>query len=123
FDTKRFLNDGLPRLLESNSALLGKLTAHLDQIQTQTGIDLRKMDEVALGLTIRQTAPQKMSVDGVAIASGDINAAALIAVAKLAANGAYREEKVAGRTVYVFTVKDVATKATVSTNAVPPNWM
>jgi len=111
FDTKKFLTDGLPRVLQANSTILGKVTAGLDEIQTKTGIDLRKFDEVSVGVTITQSEQKKPKLDAVALASGDINAAAMIAVAKLASNGAYREEKIAGRTVYVFAVKDVANKA------------
>jgi len=111
FNTKKFLTDGLPRVLQANAGLLGKVTSGLDEIQTKTGIDLRKFDEVSVGLTITQNENKKIKLDGVALASGDINAAAMIAVAKLASKGAYREEKIAGRTVYVFAVNDAATKA------------
>ncbi|MBV9241547.1 MAG: hypothetical protein JO314_06025 [Acidobacteria bacterium] len=111
FDARRFQSDGLPRLLEANSMLLGKVDQAIEDIQTKTGLDLRKFDEVALGVKITKKGVKDLDVDGVAIVSGDINAAAMVAVAKLASNGAYREEKIAGRTVYVFTVKDVANKA------------
>ena len=40
----------------------------------------------------------------------------MIAVAKLASNGTYREEKIGDRTVYIFSVKDVANE-TVSKNS------
>jgi len=116
-DAKRLTADGLPRIFEANATLLGKINAAVDEIQTKTGIDLRKFDEVALGLKFTSKGQKNFDLDGVALASGDINAAALIAVAKLASNGAYREEKVAGRTVYVFTVKDVANKSGAIANA------
>ena len=110
-DAKRLTSEGMPRILEANSALLSRINDAIAEIQTRSGIDLRKFDEVALGLKITPKSPKGIDVDGVAVASGDINAAAMIAVAKLASNGAYREEKIAGRTVYVFTVKEVANKA------------
>jgi len=109
-DAKRLSTEGLPRIFEANSTLLSKVNDAIQEIQTKTGIDLRKFDEVALGLKITSNGAKGVHVDGVALVSGDINAAAMIAVAKLASNGAYREEKVAGRTVYVFTVKDAANK-------------
>ena len=115
FDTKKFLTDGLPRVLQANSGLLGKVTSGLDEIQTKTGIDLRKFDEVSVGVTITQNELKKIKIDGVALASGDINAAAMIAVAKLASKGAYREEKIAGRTVYIFAVKDAVNNTTANT--------
>lgn len=115
-DAKRLSTEGLPRILEANSTLLTRVNDAIQEIQTKTGIDLRKFDEVAFGLKINPTAKKSVHMDGVALVSGDINAAAMIAVAKLASNGAYREEKVAGRMVYVFTVKDVANKAATTAN-------
>jgi hypothetical protein len=109
-DAKRLTSDGLPRVLAANSTLLARVNAGIDEVMSKTGIDLRKFDEVAIGLKISPKAPKGVDIDGVALASGDINAAAMIAVAKLASNGTYREEKVAGRTVYVFTVTEIANK-------------
>jgi hypothetical protein len=110
-DAKRLGTEGLPRLLAANPALLGKITQHLDDIRNKTGIDLRKFDEVALGLKLVPKGAKGVNTYGVALASGDINAGAFVAVAKLAANGAYRQETVAGRAVYVFTAKGVANRA------------
>ncbi|MFL6373570.1 MAG: hypothetical protein ACJ73D_02775 [Pyrinomonadaceae bacterium] len=114
-DARRLTTDGLPRILGANAPLLAKVNSAIDEIQTKSGIDLRKFDEVAVGLKITPKGQKGADVDAVALASGDINAAALISVAKLTSNGAYREEKLAGRTVYVFTVKDVANKTTANT--------
>jgi len=49
------------------------------------------------------------------LASGDINAGALVAVAKLTSNGTYREEKVGSKSIFVFTPKDVIQKSAVKT--------
>jgi hypothetical protein len=62
---------------------------------------------------MKQIAPTNVDFDSVAIANGDINAGALIAVAKLASKGTYREERVGDKTVYVFVAKDVLQKTTV----------
>jgi hypothetical protein len=107
-DAKRLSSDGLPRVLAANAPLLAHVNATIQQIQTKTGIDLRKFDEVALGLKFVPKGAKGVNTYGVALASGDINAAAAIAVAKVASNGAYRQETIAGRAVYVFTVKDIA---------------
>ena len=65
---------------------------------------------------MKQVSPTEMDFEPVALASGDINAAALLAVAKLASKGTYREEKIGTRTVYVISPKDVIQKGTVTPN-------
>ncbi|HEV7701185.1 MAG TPA: hypothetical protein VGO43_13220 [Pyrinomonadaceae bacterium] len=110
FDSKRFLNESLPGVLAANQQTLSEIMRKLNETANRTGIDLRKFDEVAVGINIKQVAPGNTDFDPVAIVSGDINAGTLIAVAKLASSGTYREEKVAGRTVYVIAAKDVLQK-------------
>lgn len=110
FDSKRFFNDALPRVLSANQPLLAEVTAKLGEIEAKTGIDLRKFDQMAVGVNIKPGSAGRMDVDTVALASGEINAGALLAVAKLASKGTYREEKAGGRSVYVFSAKDVAGK-------------
>jgi hypothetical protein len=110
FDSKKFLTDALPHMLASKQDILSKITESLNDVQSKTGIDLRQFEEVAVGVNLKNNAAGKLDVQPVAIASGDINAAALIAVAKLASNGTYKEENIAGRTVYVFAAKDAAQK-------------
>ncbi|MFN2500970.1 MAG: hypothetical protein ABR530_03040 [Pyrinomonadaceae bacterium] len=110
FDAKRFLNDALPRVMSANQPLLSEIMAKISQMESRTGIDLRKFDQVAIGIAIKQVSAKELDYEPVAIASGDINAGALVAVARLASNGTYRLEKIGGKTVYVFSVKDVAKK-------------
>ncbi|MEJ7624649.1 MAG: hypothetical protein WKF34_11715 [Pyrinomonadaceae bacterium] len=113
FDPKRFLNDALPKVLSANQPMLGEVTSKIDEMAAKTGIDLRKFDQVAVGISMKQVGSRGLEAEPVAIASGDINAGALIAVGKLAANGSYREEKIGGKTAYVFTAKDVLKNAPV----------
>lgn len=113
FESKRFLNDALPKLLSANQPMLGIIMAQITEMENRTGIDLRKFDQVAVGVAFKQKSAKEMDYEPVAIASGDINAGALVAVAKLASNGAYREEKIGDRTVFVFTAKGVMHKTTV----------
>lgn len=110
FDSKRFLNDALPRVLSANQPMLAEIMAKISEVQSRTGIDLRKFDQVAVGATIRHLSGTSFDIQPVAIASGDVNAGALIAVAKLASRGTYKVEKIGERTVYVFSAKDVIQK-------------
>jgi hypothetical protein len=107
FDSKHFLNDALPKALAANQPLLGIITTKLGEIESKSGIDLRKFDQVAVGIAYRQISTTETDYEFVALASGDINAGALVALAKLASNGTYREEHVGARSVFVFTPKAV----------------
>ena len=110
FEAKRFLNDALPKLLAANQPLLGEIMAKITEIETRTGVDLRKFDQVAVGVASKQISAKETDYEPVAIASGDISAGALIAIAKLASNGTYRVETISGHIVYIFVPKDVAKK-------------
>jgi len=110
FDSKRFLVEAMPKLLAANQPMLSQFTAALTDIENQTGIDLRKFDQVAVGLAMKATAEKTFDVEPVVIAGGDINAGALIAMAKLASKGKYREEKIGEATAYVFTMPETQQK-------------
>jgi hypothetical protein len=110
FDSKRFLGDALPKVLSANQPLLNEITAKVTEIGTLTGLDLRKFEQAAVGVRYRQVSPTEVDFEPVILASGEFNAGALVAMAKLASSGTYREEKIGERTVYVFTPKDVIQK-------------
>ncbi len=110
FDAKRFLDDALPRVLSANQPMLGEIMAKINEMENRTGIDLRKFDQVAVGVAFKTISAKETDYEPILIAGGDINAGALVAVAKLASKGTYREEKIGERTVYVFALKDVVQK-------------
>jgi hypothetical protein len=116
FEAKRFLGDALPQILTANQPMLGQIMAKVSEIENRTGIDLRKFDTVAVGVAMREVKTKEVDFDTVAIASGDINAGALVAVAKLASKGTYREEQISGRTVFIFTAKEVMLKTSSQTS-------
>ncbi|MEQ1923900.1 MAG: hypothetical protein ABL952_15450 [Pyrinomonadaceae bacterium] len=115
FDSKRFLTDALPKIMSGNQPMLGEVMAKLNEMETRTGIDLRKFEQVAVGVAFKKVSAKEMDYEPVAIASGDVNAGALVAMARLASNGTYRTEKIGERTVYIFTVKDVFQKTSAKT--------
>lgn len=116
FEAKRFLTDAMPQILTANQPMLGQIMAKVTEIENRTGIDLRKFDSVAVGVTMKQVNAKEVDFETVAIANGDINAAALVAITKLASKGSYREEQINGRTVFVFTAKDVMQKTSSQTS-------
>ncbi len=113
FDSKLFLSDGLPRVLSANPTMLGEIMARIDSMQDRTGIDLRKFDQVAVGVAFRAVSPTEMDYEPVVLAGGDINAGALVAAARIASHGTSREETINGRNVLIFTPKDIVQKTTV----------
>ena len=117
FDAKRFLDDALPRVLSANQPMLGEIMAKINEMENRTGIDLRKFDQVAVGVAFKTISAKETDYEPLLIAGGDINAGALVAVAKLASKGTYREEKIGERTVYVFALKDVVQKSSKPTTS------
>jgi len=103
FDAKRFV-DAMPKVLAANPAMLTKLNGHVTEIQNKTGIDLRKFDQVAVGVNIKAGEGKGMDFEPIAIAGGDIKAGALVAMAKLASDGKYREETIAGKSLFIITI-------------------
>ena len=117
FDAHRFLNAALPQLLAKSPSLLSKLTSHLTDIETKTGIDLRKFDSVVVGTTIAKSDAKKFTMDPVAIARGTVKVSSLLAAAKLGAKGTVRQEKYGTHDVYVFSAKDAVKKAGTAAHA------
>ena len=117
FDAKRFLNEALPKVLAANQPMFTGITAHLTEIENRTGIDVRKFDQVAVGVAVKQISAKETNYDTVAVASGDINFAALVAAAKIASKGAHRTESVGQKSMFIFSVKDVAQKTAQTKNS------
>jgi len=119
-DNKRFFSESMPRILASNQPMLASIDAHLNEMQAKTGVDLRKFDAAVVGVTMTKVNEKEYDFDPVAIIRGDIKAATLIAIAKLASNGSYREEKFGERSIFVFSAKEaVKNTAAGSTTKLP----
>ncbi len=111
FDVKRFFNDALPKVLSANQPMLDKILGQLSEMENKTGIDVRKFQQVAVGVTMKSNVKNSLAVDPVAIARGDLSADSLISTGKAAAQGKFREEKIGDRNVVIFPAKDVAKKS------------
>lgn len=124
-DVRRVLNDALPRAFSSDAAKLAQVNADIDRFKTRTGVDLRSIERVALGVRLHdltgeaaqqkraETGQQSVLVAGqptrmetVAIARGTFNADVIVAAGRLAARDKYRTEKYAGKSIYIFTLDD-----------------
>jgi len=105
FEAKRFLDEGLPRVLSANPTLLGHITGHIDMIREKAGIDVRKFDRVAVGVAYQPGTAGTTDYQPVLIATAaDLNFDALIAIAKTSANGTSRTEMFGGKSIFIFKV-------------------
>jgi hypothetical protein len=107
-NTQRFFADALPRLLSGNQTLMADLIAKLDRMQEKSGIDLRRFEYAAVGVSIRKISDNEIDVEPVIVARGNIASEEVFAAAKAAANGKYREERFDGKVIYLFSAKDLA---------------
>ncbi len=102
-DSKRFLEDSLPKVLAANEPMLTEVMSKIKAMETRTGIDLRKFNQVAVGVAFKHVSSSEVDYDAVAAATGDLNVQVVISSAKTAAKNPVREEKVGSRTIYIFT--------------------
>ena len=106
-DAKRFFGDALPQILSGNQPMLAGIMAKLDEMKAKTGIDVKQFQQIAAGVNIIKGTGNSYNFEPVILARGQIKAAGLVAVAKIASNGQYREEKIGERTVYIFSPKEI----------------
>ena len=109
-DVKRFFASALPQILSGNKLMLDEINGKINDFKAKTGIDARQFEQVAVGVTSKVVAPKKINLDAVVLARGSFSANAIAATAKIASEGKYREEKIADRTVYIFSPKDFVEK-------------
>lgn len=123
-DVNRVLNDALPRAFSNDKTKMTQINADIDRFKTRTGVDLRSIERVALGVRFRElngdgaqakrtetaqgaapaAGPTRMET--VAIARGTFNADVIVTAGRLAAKDKYRTEKYAGKSIYIFTLDD-----------------
>jgi len=103
-NVNRLLDEAMPKLLAENPARLAEVNNELVNFKTQTGLDPRSFDQIALGFRYLYPAEGITKISTVALARGTFNAGAIVAAGRLAANGKYVEQKYLGKTIYIFTL-------------------
>ncbi len=103
-NVNRLLDEAMPKLLAENPARLAEVNNELANFKTQTGLDPRSFDQIALGFRYLYPSEGITKISTVAIARGTFNASAIVAAGRLAANGKYVEQKYQGKTIYIFTL-------------------
>lgn len=106
-DSERFLNQALPQILSANQPMLSKINGHIEMVKNKTGLDLREFKQVAVGVKSIRISANETDFQPVVLARGTVTADTLVSIAKLASNGKYKTEKVSGRTIYVFSPKEI----------------
>ena len=106
-DVQRLLNEAAPQVLSGKPEMLTQINSKIDEIREKTGLDARQFEQIVIGVATKQVTAQEIDLQPVFLARGKYNVNALIALAKVAANGKYREEKLGSRTIYVFTGKEI----------------
>lgn len=105
---KRFFNEARTGVLTSNQKLLGEILSRINSIESKTGVDLRRFDNIVAGVNILRKENASFDFDPVVIARGAIDSSAVIEAGRNAANGKYREESVNGKAIYIFSAQDFA---------------
>jgi hypothetical protein len=103
-NVNRVLDEALPKLLAENPTKLADVTAELAKFKTQTGLDPRSFDQIALGLSYQYPREGITRISTATLARGTFNAGAIVAAGRLAANGKYVEQKYQGKTIYIFSL-------------------
>lgn len=106
-DVKRLFDEALPQILSANQPMLAEIRGKMDEIKTQTGLDVRQFQQVAVGVVTKKVNEKDYIFEPMILARGQYSSGAVLAVAKLASKDKYREEKIGDRTVYVFSPKEI----------------
>ena len=105
-NVKRLINEAAPKAFAGDAGRLAQFNAEIDKFKTQTGIDARLFENLAVGMRYQHPSPNITTTDTVVIADGSFNASAFLAAGRLAAQGKYREENYKGATIYVFNLQE-----------------
>lgn len=103
-NVNRVFDEVLPKLMAESPAKVAEVNDELTQFKTQTGLDPRSFQQIALGMSYTYPSSGITRINTVALASGTFNSGALVAAGRLAANGKYAEQKYQGKTIYLFTL-------------------
>ena len=105
-DVRRLLNEALAGVFAASPAKLAQVNTQIDKFKSQTGIDARSFDRLAVGMRYTYPSPGITKIESIAIANGTFNNATLAAAGRAAASGKFREQKYKGTTIHIFTLTE-----------------
>ncbi len=112
----RLMQEALPQMLATKPQYLQEFNSKIDEIKNNIGIDLRQFDQLAVGIAYKTISAKETDFEPVILAQGKFNAGAFLGLAKVAAKGKYREEKIGEKTVYIFSPKQILAENKPKTN-------
>jgi hypothetical protein len=105
-DVKRMLNETMPSILGGDPAKLAQANAEVDKFKTKTGVDLRSINRVSIGIRYTYPDAKLIKFETVAIGSGSFDSRSIAASAQSVANGKARAEKYKGVNITTIDVND-----------------
>jgi hypothetical protein len=105
-DVKRLLNETMPQILAGDKEKLAQANSEIDKFKSRTGIDPRSFDRLVVGVRYVYPTATTTKLETVAIAHGTFDAKALVAAARIAANGKFTEQKYRGATIIQININD-----------------
>jgi hypothetical protein len=105
-DVKRVLNETMPGILGGDPAKLAQANAEVDKFKELTGVDLRSVDRLAIGIRYTYPTPKTTKLEVVGIGHGRFDAPALTASVRAAATGKSREETYHGATITIIDLNE-----------------
>lgn len=105
-DVRRLLNETMPQILAGDKEKLAQANSEIDKFKSRTGIDPRSFDRLVVGVHYTYPTPTTTKLETVAIAQGTFDAKALVAAARIAANGKFTEQKYRGATIIQISIND-----------------
>lgn len=103
---KRIYTEVLPQVLASKPEELNKINQSIEEFKTKAGFDVRQFEQAAMGVSYKAGANGAATLEPVLLVRGSFNPAALVGAAKVAVNGKFRQETVAGKNVVIITVPE-----------------
>lgn len=100
-DVHRALTEAAPRILASDQKTLVQMNTGLDGLKTLTGVDLRAVRRLVVGMSGLSPQVKPENLKAVAIVEG-IDTEKLLSFARVAKKGQYREQDYQGTTVYTL---------------------
>jgi len=71
FNVQKAFSTAMPQILSGNQLILADILGKIDSIKTQTGIDLRQFEQIAVGVATRRSgAARELDFEPVVLARG-----------------------------------------------------
>lgn len=109
---KKVINEVMPQILASQPAQLAEINAKINDFKAQTGVDLRQFEQVAMAVNIKPGRAGATEAETLFLMRGNFTAAGLLAAGKIAVNGKFRQETIAGKNITIFAFPESVKKTT-----------